>query len=219
MKQILCLMWLLFSVVFSLCAQKWTPQDSLQLQKLLQQEGELELNSNMLKELEKNVFNSEPIMSNKKSWMEFDESLPFILKKTEKKVRLTLHPYTPTTKYNWDPVYQRKIDIDKPKMTVDFLYSNWAKSPLDAGPRESIEQIEATGLRYRFTERVGNMTVGSWQGSGGNGVSGLDLMYVFTKDFWNRKAAKRRARTREVLKAYGDSITVHLKERVIPKDE
>lgn len=90
---------------------------------------------------------------------------------------------------------------------------------MDAGPRESIEQIEATGLRYRFTERVGNMTVGSWQGSGGNGVSGLDLMYVFTKDFWNRKAAKRRARTREVLKAYGDSITVHLKERVIPKDE
>lgn len=75
-----------FSVVFSLCAQNWTPQDSLQLQKLLQQEGELELNSNMLKELKKNVFNSEPIMSNKKSWMEFDESLPFISKKTEKKL-------------------------------------------------------------------------------------------------------------------------------------
>ena len=216
MRQILCLLWLLFSVVFSLCAQKWTSQDSLQLQKLLQQEGELELNTNMLRELEKNVFNSEPIMSNKKSWMEFDESLPFISKKT---VYRYFDKYKSEFGIEFVNVKQRKIDIDKPKMTVDFLYSNWAKSPLDAGPRESIEQIEATGLRYRFTERVGNMTVGSWQGSGGSGVSGLDLMYVFTKDFWNRKAVKRRARTREVLKTYGDSITVHLKEKVISKDE
>lgn len=217
MKRILCLLGLLFTVAFSLYAQNWTSQDSLRLQKLLQQEGELKLNTNMLRELERNVFNSEPKMMDKKTWMEFDESLPYMPEKTEKKVRLTLHPYTPTTKYNWDPVYQRKIDIDKPKMTVDFIYSNWAKSPLDAGPRESIEQIEATGLRYRFTERVSNVTVGSWEGAGVGGISGLDLMYVFTKDFWNRKAAKRRARTREVLRTYGDSITVHLKSSIPQK--
>lgn len=213
MKRTICLLGVLWIVASSFYAQNWTSQDSIRLQNLLRQEGELELNRDALKILEKNVFGSEPKIENRKPWMEFDESLPFVPSKEEKKkVRLTLRPYTPTTKYNWDPVYQCKIDIDKPKMKVDLIYSNWAKSPLDAGPRESIEQIEATGLRYRFTERVNNVTVGSWQGAAaGGGVSGLDLMYVFTKDFWNRKAVKRRARTREVLRSYGDSITVHLK--------
>ena len=52
------------------------------------------------------------------------------------------------------------------------------------------------------------MAVGSWQGaSGGLGFSG-DFMAPFTKEFWNVKGRKRRARTLEVLKAYGDSITV-----------
>lgn len=210
MKRIICLCGLLWVAAFSLCAQNWTSQDSLRLQNLLLQKEELKLNNNALKELERNVFGSEPKIMDKKPWLEFDESLPYTPgKKEQKKVRLTLHPYTPTTKYNWDPVYQCKIDIDKPGMTVDFIYSDWAKSPLDPGPRESIEQIEATGLRYRFTERVNNVTVGSWQGATGSG--GLDLMRVFTKDFWNRKAVKRRARTREVLRNYGDSITVHMK--------
>lgn len=210
MKRIICLCGLLWVAAFSLCAQNWTSQDSLRLQNLLLQKEELKLNNNALKELERNVFGSEPKIMDKKPWLEFDESLPYTPeKKEQKKVRLTLHPYTPTTKYNWDPVYQCKIDIDKPGMTVDFIYSDWAKSPLDPGPRESVEQIEATGLRYRFTERVNNVTVGSWQGATGSG--GLDLMRVFTKDFWNRKAVKRRARTREVLRNYGDSITVHMK--------
>lgn len=210
MKRIICLCGLLWVAAFSLCAQNWTSQDSLRLQNLLFQKEELKLNNNALKELERNVFGSEPKIMDKKPWLEFDESLPYTPeKKEQKKVRLTLHPYTPTTKYNWDPVYQCKIDIDKPGMTVDFIYSDWAKSPLDPGPRESVEQIEATGLRYRFTERVNNVTVGSWQGATGSG--GLDLMRVFTKDFWNRKAVKRRARTREVLRNYGDSITVHMK--------
>jgi hypothetical protein len=33
-------------------------------------------------------------------------------------------------------------------------------------------------------------------------------MTPFTREFWNFKGRKRRARTLEVLKAYGDSITV-----------
>ena len=36
----------------------------------------------------------------------------------------------------------------------------------------------------------------------------------FTKEFWNVKGRKRRARTLEVLRAYGDSITVRGKEPV-----
>lgn len=75
-----------------------------------------------------------------------------------------------------------------------------------------MEQIEATGLRYRVTERANNMAVGGWQRIGGVGISGLDLMVPFTCEFWNFKGRKRRARTLEVLKAYGDSITVSGKQ-------
>lgn len=41
--------------------------------------------------------------------------------------------------------------------------------------------------------------------------SGLSFMAIFTREFWNRKIGRRRARTLEVLRAYGDSVTVHLK--------
>lgn len=137
-------------------------------------------------------------------------------KAPEKKVVLTLRPYTANTKYNWDPIYQKKIKVDKDTWRGDEFYAlkilmiptNWAKHPFDAGPRETVEQIEATGLRYRVTERANNMAVGGWQGANGGGISGLDLMTPFTREFWNFKGRKRRARTLEVLKAYGDSITV-----------
>ena len=78
----------------------------------------------------------------------------------------------------------------------------------------NIEQIEATGLRYMVTERANNMAVGSWRSVGGGGIAG-DFMRPFTKDFWNRKAARRRARTLEVLRTYGDSITARRKETII----
>jgi hypothetical protein len=135
---------------------------------------------------------------------------------------LTLRPYTANTKYNWDPVYQKKITVNKNtwrsspfyELTKLKIYTNWAKRPLDAGPRESVEQIEATGLRYMVTERANNMAVGGWRGVGGGGISG-DFMAPFTKDFWNIKGRKRRARTLEVLKTYGDSISVRRNDAII----
>lgn len=157
-----------------------------------------------------------------KSWLEFDSSLPVMPQMPEKKVVLTLRPYTANTKYNWDPVYQKKITVNKNtwrsspfyELTKLKIYTNWAKRPLDAGPRESVEQIEATGLRYMVTERANNMAVGSWRGVGGGGISG-DFMAPFTKDFWNIKGRKRRARTLEVLKTYGDSISVRRNDAII----
>lgn len=41
--------------------------------------------------------------------------------------------------------------------------------------------------------------------------SGISFMAIFTREFWNRKIGRRRARTLEALRAYGDSVTVHLK--------
>ena len=119
-------------------------------------------------------------------------------------------------------MYQKKIKIDKDtwrgdpfyELKILRIYSDWAKTPFEKGVRKSMDEIEATGMRYRMTERANNMAVGSWQGaSGGLGFSG-DFMAPFTKEFWNVKGRKRRARTLEVLRAYGDSVTVRGKELV-----
>lgn len=209
-------------VAFPLYAQEWTPQDSLHLRRFLSGEGEIRLNPDVLKEIGIDSPLGSPKEDMNKSWLEFDSSLPVMPQMPEKKVVLTLRPYTANTKYNWDPVYQKKITVNKNtwrsspfyELTKLKIYTNWAKRPLDAGPRESVEQIEATGLRYMVTERANNMAVGSWRGVGGGGISG-DFMAPFTKDFWNIKGRKRRARTLEVLKTYGDSISVRRNDAII----
>ena len=222
MKYFILFLGLLFVVAFPLYAQEWTPQDSLHLRRFLSGEGEVRLNPDVLKEIGIDSPLGSPKEDMNKSWLEFDSSLPVMRQMPEKKVVLTLRPYTANTKYNWDPVYQKKITVNKNtwrsspfyELTKLKIYTNWAKRPLDAGPRESVEQIEATGLRYMVTERANNMAVGGWRGVGGGGISG-DFMAPFTKDFWNIKGRKRRARTLEVLKTYGDSISVRRNDAII----
>lgn len=201
MKYFILFLGLLFVVAFPLYAQEWTPQDSLHLRRFLSGEGEVRLNPDVLKEIGIDSPLGSPKEDMNKSWLEFDSSLPVMPQMPEKKVVLTLRPYTANTKYNWDPVYQKKITVNKNtwrsspfyELTKLKIYTNWAKRPLDAGPRESVEQIEATGLRYMVTERANNMAVGGWRGVGGGGISG-DFMAPFTKDFWNIKGRKRRRR-------------------------
>lgn len=220
MKQFVCLFGLLCAVALPFYAQNWTPQDSLRLQQLLKGDGEVKLNPEVLKELEINGPSGGPKAVINKSWMDFNTTMPMMPKIPEKKVVLTLHPYTANTKYNWDPVYQKKIKVkedtwrDEPfyAMGVLFIYSNWAKKPFDAGPRESLEQIEATGISYRVTERVNGMATARWQKAEGEGIGGLDFMAPFTREFWDVKGRKRRARTLEVLRTYGDSTTVLIKQ-------
>lgn len=222
MKYFILFLGLLFVVAFPLYAQEWTPQDSLHLRRFLSGEGEVRLNPDVLKEIGIDSPLGSPKEDMNKSWLEFDSSLPVMPQMPEKKVVLTLRPYTANTKYNWDPVYQKKITVNKNtwrsspfyELTKLKIYTNWAKRPLDAGPRESVEQIEATGLRYMVTERANNMAVGGWRGVGDGGISG-DFMAPFTKDFRNIKGRKRRARTLEVLKTYGDSISVRRNDAII----
>ena len=212
MKRIVFLM-LSLGMAVTLHAQ-WTAKDSVNLQRILNGKEDIKLNMDAVKQIDFNSSPTVPKMSKERPGLRLDESLPQVFEK--KKVVLTLRPYTANTKYNWDPIYQKKIKVDKDTWRGDEFYAlkilmiptNWAKHPFDAGPRETVEQIEATGLRYRVTERANNMAVGGWQGASGGGISGLDLMTPFTREFWNFKGRKRRARTLEVLKAYGDSITV-----------
>lgn len=222
MRRYYTIIGLLLVVVLPVCAQNWTPQDSLRLRRLLDGEGEIKLNPEVLKEMGVQEPLGKQQMSLERQWLDFNTTLPEIPNTPKKKVILTLRPYTANTKYNWDPVYQKKIKINKNTWRGDpfyelkmlRIYSDWAKIPLEKGIRKSIDEIEATGLRYRVTERANNMAVGSWQGaSGGSGFSG-DFMTPFTKEFWNVKGRKRRARTLEVLRAYGDSTTVLIKEPV-----
>lgn len=222
MRRYYTIIGLLLVVVLPVCAQNWTPQDSLRLRRLLDGEGEIKLNPEVLKEMGVQEPLGKQQMSLERQWLDFNTTLPEIPNTPKKKVILTLRPYTANTKYNWDPVYQKKIKINKNTWRGDSfyelkmlrIYSDWAKTPLEKGIRKCIDEIEATGLRYRVTERANNMAVGSWQGaSGGSGFSG-DFMTPFTKEFWNVKGRKRRARTLEVLRAYGDSTTVLIKEPV-----
>ena len=168
MKYSILFLGLLCAVTFPLYAQEWTPQDSLRLHRLLDGGGEMKLNPDVLKEMGVDAPLGSPKTDVSKTWMDFDASLPAMPRMPEKKVVLTLRPYTANTKYNWDPVYQKKITVNKNtwrgdpfyELTRLKIYTDWAKRPLDAGPRESIEQIEATGLRYMVTERANNMAVG-----------------------------------------------------------
>lgn len=215
---------LLFVVALPFYAQNWTSEDSLKLNRVLKGDVELKINTNALKELEIHSGFGNQNMSSEKKWLDFDNTLPSVPGVPEKKIVLTLHPYTANTRYNWDPVYQKKIKVGKDTWRDEPFYalyksnipSNWAKKPFDPGIRKSVEEIEATGLRYTSYLDGATMINGWRPAGGGGGIGGLDLMSIFTKDFWDVKGRKRRARTLEILKAYGDSTTVSLREPLSP---
>ena len=186
LKRFIATMALCLTALFAY-SQVWTAQDSLHLKKLLESDQELHLNMDAVKSIDFGTAVGTPRMSEEKSWMMPDESLPEALPKP--KVVLSLMPYKANTRYNWDPIYQK---------------------------------IQASGVRFRqLSERANGMMVNTvvmdapiplFGGSGvyinGGTVGGLDLMAVFTKEFWNKKGRDNRARTLEVLRTYGDSTTV-----------
>lgn len=167
-----CFLWVLY---FPLCAQDRTQQDSLQLQEVLHGDGELKLNPEALREL----WESPQMMSTDKPWMDFDCTLPKLSEeKPKQKMVLTLRPYKPTTRYNWDPILQKEIKVDE---------DTWK------GPFQKFKSVEQQFARV---------------GVGG----GMDLMKPFTREFWDFKGRKRRIRTLEALRAYGDSVTIREKK-------
>lgn len=220
-----------FGLLTGACYAQWTAQDSIELRRLLEGNEEIKLNPKAVRQINFGGVSGTPRISEEKRWMLPDETLPQALPKS--KVILTLRPYTARTPYNWDPVFQKKIKIDKNtwrgepfyELSRQRSYSNWAHNPMEGGVRKSLEAIEASGVQFRqLSERANGMMVNSVVMGGGiplysggkasrvtlNGgtISGLDLMTAFTKDFWSKKGQDRRARTLEVLKAYGDSTTV-----------
>ena len=117
-------------------AQEWTKEDSLRLRKLLDSDQELNLNQDAVRQIDFGSAVGTPRMSVEKKWMLPDESLPEALPKP--KVVLSLMPYKANTPCNWDPVFQKKIRMDKNtwrgdphyEMRHQRSYSNWARNPM-----------------------------------------------------------------------------------------
>ena len=207
-------------------AQEWSTQDSVRIDKLINVEQELNINRDLIVQIDfGSAVMGTPYLYTEKSWLAPDATLPISLPDEiplDKRKMLTLRPYNGSTPYNWDPIRQKKIKVTKDTWRDDpyyeikkrRIYSNWAKNPFDKGIRNSVAEIEATGLRYNpLAGRVGNAMVGAWQST--PNATGLDLMTPFTKEFWSKSMMKRRRRTLEVLSQYGDSTTVDVNSPII----
>ncbi|MDR0746112.1 MAG: DUF4858 domain-containing protein [Mediterranea sp.] len=200
------------NLFFLLAHAQWSEKDSLNLGHILNTDGEIKLNPNVVKKIDFGAFAGKRVIADEKSALNVDITLPKVFPE-KKEIKLSLRPYTVNTRYNYDPIYQKKIGIksdtwiygEKFRMNITPFYSNRAKTPFDPGIRKSRDEIEATGMRYNpLANRANNMAVGSWGSASGASLTG-DLMAFFTKDFWDRKGRKRKARTLEVLQNYGDS--------------
>lgn len=207
-------------------AQEFSKQDSIRLNAILDGDQELHINKDVINQIDfgAGVWGSQMMIMDKQ-WLSPDATLPSIHPDEiplDKRQILSLKPYKANTPYNWDPVRQKKIKVTKDTWRSDpyreiksrLIYSNWASKPHEAGMRNSVAAIEATGLRYNpFAGKVGGASVGAWQAVSTG--SGTDLMAPFTKEFWNRAGRKRRMRTFEVLSQYGDSTTVTVNQALI----
>ena len=79
------------------CAQEWTPADSLRLDQLLRTDGEIKLNPRALEELKENGFVGSQSTVSEKPWLEFDATMPQLKlpKQAEIKMQIDMPLYTP----------------------------------------------------------------------------------------------------------------------------
>ena len=225
MKYVLLMTFSLFFALHSM-AQDWTVEDSLRLNRMMVVDEDIKLNLDAVRsiDMESGLF-ADPIVVADKQWLKIDESLPLPNNETKPfnmREMLSLRPYKADTPMNWDPVYRKRIRMGTDtwrsdpfyKLSSLRIYSGWARRMLDAGPRNTLEQIEATGLRYNpLAGRANNQMVGAWTATP-TGVGGLDFNYYTSKDFWNFQGRRNRIRTLEVLSQYGDSTTVEIKHPI-----
>lgn len=154
----------------------WERQDSLTLQLILDGIEEIRFNREALEELRMNFGMQQS--DTYKPWLEYDTTLPDMPNDEETaqlRALLTLYPYKADTPYNWDPIYRRKIKVDK---------DTWRGDPF---------RKVKIGIAY------------SAKRNGVTKPSGLDFMKIFTKDFWKRETTRQRALTLKILRAYASN--------------
>lgn len=138
---------------------------------------------------------AQPRISTDKPWMEADESMPSVFGSDEqaaekKSVRYTLHPYTPTTPFDWDPVYQRKIAINKDTWRGRFWQAARSSDVAHMGISGFVRYPAADPDKVHFEHGV---LVGDYA---------TLLTQYFTAEFWRFRDKKNRKVTLELLKGY-----------------
>lgn len=179
-------MWerLFVSVVFLLltgaCYAQWTAEDSLRLKNSLKNGEELKLNKEAVKRIEFNAGAATPRMSKEKRWMRFDESLPRVI--------------SPSAVVESDSLYsRRRITGEKlPLLMLETYNPAYASLPLDT---------LAITMEMKLPPPDG-ISLGNGVRVNGGLFSGLDLLQVFTKEFWQFRKKRMRAGTQEALGKY-----------------
>lgn len=167
----------------SLCSAQWTAQDSLKLKQMLEGTDNIELNEHAIRSME---FNANPQPEQPtifKDYLHFDSTLPVnpFVQETDSlaKSGMTLMPYSGTTRYNYDPIYKKRIEFDKKNKAID-----WEREL----PTDGRKAMEGTRL----------MMMGG--GFGGSFMPDLDRF--FSKEFWSFRARRNAKKTLIALKNY-----------------
>ena len=108
--------------------------------------------------------------------------------------RYTLHPYTPWTPYDWDPVYKKKIAVGKDTWRGPYwkmLHVSDIKGMTNTG-HIKLEKKESL---VRFEN---GMLVGDYA---------TLLTQYFTREFWRFRAKKNRKDTKEALEEMGRTLS------------
>ena len=189
-------------------------KDSLQQKK----EGEIYINQEAVKSIEFNflpqpeIMKAQPKMDESKPWMEFRKDLPknFTDTTTWKKPKYTrATPYTPYTRYDEDPIYDRIL-------MKDTLTIRMKLNP------ENIKPLPGMGHGYRIVPGGMDQSVTP----SNNPIGGFDADKILFENFTKRgraiKRNKKKAKAWKIYKDYvptkEDSLKWYGNKKRIPKD-
>lgn len=137
---------------------------------------------------------AQPLNNYRKRWMDFDTSLPSLLPGI--KPIYTLQVYKPNTPFDWDPVYKKKIVIDKERLKYKSM---------------RLEEYRNMNVKDR-TPFMNSHCIGPVE-KGSPYNSGHDLMLLFTRKFWSFKKNARINKTEKALKNYDAVNPIHPKKK------
>lgn len=132
----------LFSTLTISAYGQWTAQDSLNLKKFLSGDSEIKLNPNAINNilLESPTINLKPMMQSEKPSLKFRTDLPSYFTDSifrNKRIYLTLRPYSAFTRYNENPAGRDGNYIQPMATKVRFRQgtqpSNYTTSPSISG--------------------------------------------------------------------------------------
>lgn len=184
------------SISFLLCvlgssalyAQQWTKQDSLNLRRLLDSDGEILLNPDAVNSIRFETSPmGNPLMATDSPALKYNEELPGLPEdRTELRKVLTLRPYNAFTKRGEDPIMDRVKD--------EQLKRDMAMKLNLARIRDNIRlgSVNVKGIVGRDPHAPRPEKGFNYAGAS---VGGLDLMAPFTKKFWKRKVKARAWKT------------------------